>query len=68
MILARAWRCEVCRTGLATGCCTATGAAVGAGGGAAIGAGTEFQANHETLQDMKPGDQIEAKLREAPKC
>ena len=28
----------------------------------------EFQANRETLQDMKPGDQIEAKLREAPKC
>jgi len=28
----------------------------------------EFQANPETLHDMKPGDQIEAKLREAPKC
>ena len=28
----------------------------------------EFQANRETLQDMKPGDQVEAKLREAPKC
>jgi hypothetical protein len=28
----------------------------------------EFQANAETLKDMKPGDQIEAKLREAPKC
>ena len=28
----------------------------------------EFQANRETLQDMKPGDRIEAKLREAPKC
>jgi hypothetical protein len=28
----------------------------------------EFQANRQTLQDMKPGDQIEAKLREAPKC
>ena len=28
----------------------------------------EFQANRETLQDMKPGDQIEARLREAPKC
>ena len=28
----------------------------------------EFQANRETLQDMKPGDQIEAKLRDAPKC
>jgi hypothetical protein len=28
----------------------------------------EFQASKETLQDMKPGDRIEAKLREAPKC
>jgi Cu/Ag efflux protein CusF len=28
----------------------------------------EFQANRETLQEMKPGDKIEAKLREAPKC
>jgi len=28
----------------------------------------EFQASKETLQDMKPGDKIEAKLREAPKC
>jgi hypothetical protein len=28
----------------------------------------EFQANRETLRDMKPGDSIEAKLREAPKC
>jgi len=28
----------------------------------------EFQANRETLQDLKPGDRIEAKLREAPKC
>ena len=28
----------------------------------------EFQASRQTLQDMKPGDQIEAKLREAPKC
>jgi hypothetical protein len=28
----------------------------------------EFQADRETLQDMKPGDRIEAKLREAPKC
>jgi hypothetical protein len=28
----------------------------------------EFQANRQTLQDMKPGDQIEAKLREASKC
>jgi Cu/Ag efflux protein CusF len=28
----------------------------------------EFQANKETTQDMKPGDRVEAKLREAPKC
>jgi Cu/Ag efflux protein CusF len=28
----------------------------------------EFQANRETLQEMKPGEKIEAKLREAPKC
>jgi len=28
----------------------------------------EFQANKETTKDMKPGDQIEARLREAPKC
>ena len=28
----------------------------------------EFQANTETTKDMKPGDQIEAKLRQAPKC
>ena len=28
----------------------------------------EFQANAETVKDMKPGDQIEARLREAPKC
>jgi hypothetical protein len=28
----------------------------------------EFQASAETLKDMKPGDSIEAKLREAPKC
>ena len=28
----------------------------------------EFQANRETLQDMKPGVRIEAKLREAAKC
>ena len=28
----------------------------------------EFQASRETLQEMKPGDKIEAKLREAPKC
>ena len=28
----------------------------------------EFQANRETLQEMKPGDRVEAKLRDAPKC
>lgn len=28
----------------------------------------EFQANQDTVKDMKPGDQIEARLREAPKC
>jgi len=28
----------------------------------------EFQANKETVKDMKPGDKIEAKLREAPTC
>ena len=28
----------------------------------------EFQANKETTKDMKPGDQIEARLRDAPKC
>jgi hypothetical protein len=28
----------------------------------------EFQATRETTQDMKPGDRIEARLREAPKC
>jgi Cu/Ag efflux protein CusF len=28
----------------------------------------EFQANKETTKDMKPGDQIEARLRESPKC
>ena len=28
----------------------------------------EFQASKETLQNLKPGDQIEAKLREVPKC
>ena len=28
----------------------------------------EFQATREMLQNMKPGDQIEAKLREVPKC
>jgi len=28
----------------------------------------EFQASRETLQTMKPGDRIEATLRQAPKC
>jgi hypothetical protein len=28
----------------------------------------EFQATRETLQDLKVGDHIEARLREAPKC
>jgi hypothetical protein len=28
----------------------------------------EFQAGSETLKDFKPGDRIEATLREAPKC
>ena len=28
----------------------------------------EFQASKETLQDLKVGDNIEAKLRELPKC
>jgi len=28
----------------------------------------EFQADRATLQDMKTGDQIEAKLRQAAKC
>lgn len=28
----------------------------------------EFQATRETLQAMKAGDKVEAKLREAPKC
>ena len=28
----------------------------------------EFQASKETLRDLKVGDRIEAKLREAPKC
>jgi Cu/Ag efflux protein CusF len=32
------------------------------------GATHEFQANQETTKDMKVGDQVEAKLREAPKC
>jgi hypothetical protein len=28
----------------------------------------EFQASKETLQDLKVGDRIEAKLRSAPNC
>jgi hypothetical protein len=28
----------------------------------------EFQASPETLKDLKVGDKLEAKLREAPKC
>ena len=28
----------------------------------------EFQANAETTKDLKAGDTIEARLREAPKC
>jgi hypothetical protein len=32
------------------------------------GATHEFQASKETTKDMKPGDQIEARLRAAPKC
>jgi Cu/Ag efflux protein CusF len=32
------------------------------------GATHEFQANKETTKDMKPGDQIEARLSEASKC
>lgn len=28
----------------------------------------EFQASKDTLQTMKPGDRLEATLREAPKC
>jgi hypothetical protein len=28
----------------------------------------EFQSNKETTQDMKPGDRIEATLRQAPNC
>jgi hypothetical protein len=32
------------------------------------GATHEFQANKETTKDLKPGDTIEARLREAPKC
>ena len=32
------------------------------------GAMHEFQASKETLQTLKPGDRLEAKLREARKC
>jgi len=32
------------------------------------GATHEFKASKETLADMKPGDQIEARLRPAPNC
>lgn len=32
------------------------------------GSAHEFQASKETLQGLKVGDRIEAKLREAPKC
>jgi Cu/Ag efflux protein CusF len=32
------------------------------------GATHEFQATKDTTKDMKPGDQVEARLREAPKC
>ena len=28
----------------------------------------EFQTNPETAKDMKPGDRIEARLRQAPNC
>jgi hypothetical protein len=35
---------------------------------AADGTVHEFQASKETLRDLKPGDHIEANLREAPKC
>jgi hypothetical protein len=28
----------------------------------------EFQTTAETAKDMKPGDRIEARLRQAPKC
>ena len=28
----------------------------------------EFQGGSETLKDLKPGDRVEANLREAPKC
>ena len=32
------------------------------------GAVHQFQASAETLKDLKVGDKLEAKLREAPKC
>jgi Cu/Ag efflux protein CusF len=32
------------------------------------GTNHEFQASKETLQDLKAGDRIEAKLRSAPNC
>ena len=32
------------------------------------GATHEFQANRETMQDLKTGDRIEAKLRDGQKC
>jgi len=35
---------------------------------AADGTTHEFQASKETLQDLKVGDPIKAKLRSAPKC
>jgi hypothetical protein len=28
----------------------------------------EFQANAETVRDLKPGDRLEARLRQAPGC
>jgi Cu/Ag efflux protein CusF len=28
----------------------------------------EFQATKDATKDMKPGDQVEARLREAPRC
>jgi hypothetical protein len=69
MILARAWRCEVSRPDRVEGQI----AAVDQNAGRITvreknGTTHEFQANRETRQDMKPGDQIEAKLREAQKC
>jgi hypothetical protein len=46
---------------------------VDAGGGTvtvkeANGATHQFQASKETLQTLKPGDKIEANLREIPNC